>query len=111
MCPQRLTEPQKATRMKIPNYFWEKFKKIVDKSRTSELLTVDETWIYSGCEKTKLRAKSAEKVSYALARNSDWPIVQVLSSKAQKISGKFYKNNVLSKMNKRTWEKQTCNRF
>ena len=44
MCPHRLTKERKATRMKKHSFL--KCKNC-DKSRISELLTVDKIWIYT----------------------------------------------------------------
>ena len=44
--------------------------------------------------------KALEKVSFGLYLTSDWPIV--LIAKARIFTGKFYKNNEVSKMRKKT---------
>ena len=77
--------------MKMPIYFSKKCLNW-DNSRLSDLLTVDETWIYKFEPQRRINnkrwlyndqtrpvlvieQKAREKVSYALLLNSDWPIV------------------------------------
>ena len=91
MCPYRLTKEHKGFCMKTPIYFSKKCHNC-DLSRLSDLLTVDETWIYKfephrhannkqWLYKDQARPvmvreqKALGKVSYALLLNSDWPIV------------------------------------
>ena len=55
--------------------------------------------IRCGCVKTIVKEQKArETVSYDLFLNSDWPIVKVLVTKLKKGTGKFCKNEVLSKI-------------
>ena len=46
MCPYRWIKIKKAIRTKMPIYFLKEMCHNCDKSRISELVTVDGTWIY-----------------------------------------------------------------
>ena len=114
--PHLLTKEQKASRVKMAKTLLKKYKNC-DKRRIIELITGDETWMYYFEPQRRVnnkqwlrkdqdrpviakRTKSAGKVLYAIFFNSEGPVVQIPVPKGRTVTGKFYKNNVLSEVKK-----------
>ena len=107
--PHLLTKEQKTTSVKMAKYLLKKYK-IFDKRRISELFTGDEIWVYyfepqrrikqwpQKDQARPIRIKSAAKVLYAVFFNCDGLIVQIPVPNGKTITGKFYKNGMLSKV-------------
>ena len=115
VCPHRLTKELKGYSYENGLFFLKKKRcQNCYKSRIIELLTVDGTWIYrfepqrgvnynNGCAKIKLSLPPQKKNARGNVLNAiffEFRLSHCSSAKALKVKGTFYKNNVVSKMEK-----------
>ncbi|XP_060603854.1 histone-lysine N-methyltransferase SETMAR-like [Ruditapes philippinarum] len=113
--PHLLTEDQKKERVRLAKETLKKFKNL-NSRKINELITGDETWIYYFEPQRRInnkqwlrkdqarptiakRTKSAKKVMYAVFFNSQGPVVQVAVAGGKTVTGKFYRDKILKRVN------------
>ena len=112
--PHLLTDEQKQSRVRLASQVIEKYDKC-DPCRLEEIVTVDETWIYhfqpNSTAKNKVwvssegdrpviagHCKTSNRMLYAIFFDSKGPVLQIPVPKGSSVTGKFYRESVLTKL-------------
>ena len=112
--PHLLTDEQKQSRVRLASQVIEKYDKC-DPRRLEEIVTSDETWIYhfqaDSKAKNKVwvsserdrpvivrRCKTSNCMLYALFFDSKGPVLQIPVPKGSSVTGKFYREKVLTQL-------------
>ena len=112
--PHLLTDEQKQSRVRLPSQVKEKYDKC-DPCRLEEIVTGDKTWIYhfqpDSNAKNKVwvssegnrpvierRCKTSNRMLYAIFFDSKGPVVQIPVPKGSFVTGKFYRESVLTQL-------------
>ena len=112
--PHLLTDEQKQSQVRLASQVIEKYDKC-DPCRLEEIVTGDETWIYhfqhDSKAKSKVwvssegerpviacRCKSSNRMLYAIFFDSKGPVLQIPVPKGSSITGKFYRESVLTQL-------------
>ena len=112
--PHLLTDEQKQSRVRLASQVIEKYDKC-DSRRLEEIVTGDETWIYhfqpDSKAKNKVwvssegdrpviarRCKTSNRMLYAIFFDSKGPVLQILVPKGSSVTGKFYRESVLTQL-------------
>ena len=110
--PHLLTDEQKQSQVRLASQVIEKYDKC-DPRRLEEIVTGDETWIYHfqpdfkfkskvwvSSEGDRLviarRCKTSNSMLYAIFFDSKGPVLQIPVPKGSSVTGKFYRESVLS---------------
>lgn len=110
--PHLLTDEQKQCRVQLASEIVKKYDKC-DPRRLDEVVTGDETWIYNFEPETKSknkvwiasdgerpiiarRQKTSNRILYAIFFDSTGPVLQIPVPKGRSVTGKFYKENILT---------------
>ena len=112
--PHLLTDEQKQSRVRLASQVKEKYDKC-DQRRLEEIVTGDETWIYhfqpDSKAKNKVwvssegdrpviarRCKTSNHMLHAIFFDSKGPVLQIPVSKGSSVTGKFYRESVLTQL-------------
>ena len=112
--PHLLTDEQKQSRIRLASQVIEKFDKF-DPRRLEEIVTGDETWIYyfqpDSKAKNKVwvssegnrpviahRCKTSNHMLYVMFFDSKGSVLQIPVPKGSSVTGKFYRENVLTQL-------------
>ena len=112
--PHLLTDEQKQSRVRLALQVIEKYDKC-DPCRLEEIVTGDETWIYhfqpDSMAKNKVWVsyegdrlviarccKTSNRMLYAIFLNSEGPVLQIPVLKGSSVTGKFYRESVLTQL-------------
>ena len=112
--PHLLTDKQKQSRVRLASQVTEKYDKC-DPRRLEEIVTGDETWIYhfqtDSKAKNKVwvssegdrpviarRCKTSNHMLYAIFFDSKGPVLQIPVPKGSSVTGKFYRESVLTQL-------------
>ena len=112
--PHLLTDEQKQSRFRLASQVIEKYDKC-DPRHLEEIVTGDETWIYhfqfDSKAKNKVwvssegdrpviahRCKTSNRMLYAIFFDSKGPVLQILVPKGSSVTGKFYRESVLTQL-------------
>ena len=112
--PHLLTDEQKQNRVRHASQVIEKYDKC-DPRRLEEIVTGDETWIYHFQPDSKVknkvwvssegdrsviacRCKTSNCMLYAIFFDSKGPVLQIPVPKGSSVTGKFYRESVLSQL-------------
>ena len=110
--PHLLTDEQIQSRVRLASQVIEKYDKC-DPRRLEEIVTGDETWIYhfqpDSKAKNKVwvssegdrpviahRCKTSNRMLYAIFFDSKGPVLQIPIPKGSSVTGKFYRESVLT---------------
>ena len=110
--PHLLTDEQKQSRVRLASQVIEKYDKC-DPHHLEDIVTGDETWIYhfqpDSKAKNKVwvssegdrpvivrRCKTSNSLLYAIFFDSKGPVLQIQVPKGSSVTGKFYKESVLT---------------
>ena len=112
--PHLLTDEQKQSRVRLASQVIEKYDKC-DPRRLEEIATGNETWIYHFQPDSKAenkvwissegdrpvivcRCKTSNRMLYAIFFDSKGPVLQIPVPKGSSVTGKFYREGVLSQL-------------
>ena len=112
--PHLLTDEQKQSRVRLASQVIEKYGKC-DPRRLKEIVTGNETWIYhfqpDSKAKNKVwvssegnrpviarRCKTSIRMLYAIFFDSKGPVLQIPVPKGSSVTGKFYRESVLTQL-------------
>ena len=112
--PHLLTDEQKQSRVRLASQVIEKYDKC-DPRRLEEIVTGDETWIYHFQPDSKAKnkvwvssegdrpviachCKTLNRMLYAIFFDSKSPVLQIPVPKGSSVSGKFYRESVLTQL-------------
>ena len=112
--PHLLTDEQKQSRVRLASQVIEKYDKCYP-YRLEEIVTGDETWIYhfqpDSKAKNKVwvssegdrpvvarRCKTSNRMLYAIFFDSKGPVLQIPVPKGSSVTGKFYRESVLTQL-------------
>ena len=112
--PHLLTDEQKRSRVRLALQVIEKYDKC-DPCRLEEIVTGDETWIYHFQPHFKAknkvwvssegdrpviacRCKTSNRILYAIFFDSKGPVLQIPVLKGSSVTGKFYRESVLTQL-------------
>ena len=112
--PHLLADEQKQSRVRLASQVIEKYDKR-DPHRLEEIVTGDETWIYhfqpDSKAKNKVwvssegdrpviacRCKTSNRMLYAIFFDSKGPVLQIPVKKGSSVTGKFYRESVLTQL-------------
>ena len=112
--PHLLTDEQKQSQGRLASQVIEKYDKC-DPCRLEEIVTGDETWIYHFQHDSKAKSKvwvssegerpviachckSSNRMLYAIFFDSKGPVLQIPVPKGSSITGKFYRESVLTQL-------------
>ena len=116
LVPHLLTDEQKRSRVRLASQVIEKYINVTcDPRCLEEIVTGDETWIYhfqpDSKAKNKVwvssegnrpviacRYKTSNRMLYAIFFVSKGPVLQIPVSKGSSVSGKFYRESVLTQL-------------
>ena len=122
--PHLLTDKQKQSRVRFALQVIEKYDKC-DPHHLEEIVTGDETWIYhfqpDSKAKNKVwvssegdrpvivhRCKTSNRMLYAIFFDSKGPVLQIPVPKGSSVTGKFYKESVLTQLVVFYQKRRTC---
>ena len=108
LVPHLLTDEQKQSRVRLASQVIEKYDKC-DLRCLEEIVTGDETWIYhfqpdswvsSEGDRPVIvrRCKTSNRMLYAIFFDSKGPILQIPVPKGSSVTGKFYRESVLTQL-------------
>ena len=112
--PHLLTDEQKQSQVRLASQVIEKYDKC-DPRRLEEIVTGDETWIYHFQPDSKAKnkvwvssegdrpviarcCKTSNHMLYAIFFDSKGPVLQILVLKGSSVTGKFYRESVLTQL-------------
>ena len=112
--PHLLTDEQKQSRVRLASQVIEKYDKC-DPRRLEEIVTGVETWIYRFQPDSKAKnkvwvssegdrpviarcCKTSNRMLYAIFFDSKGPVLQIPVPKGSSVTGKFYRENVLTQL-------------
>ena len=112
--PHLLTDEQKQSGVRLASQVIEKYDKF-DPHRLEEIVTGDETWIYHFQPDSKAKnkvwvssesdrpviarcCKTSNRMLYAIFFDSKGPVLQIPVPKESSVTGKFYRESVLTQL-------------
>ena len=108
--PNLLTDEQKQSGVRLASQVIEKYDSC-DPHPLEEIVTGDETWIYHFQPDSKVwvsseghrpviarRCKTSNRMLYAIFFDSKGPVLQIPVPKGSSVTGKFYRESVLTKL-------------
>ena len=112
--PHLLTDEQKQSRVRLASQVIEKYDEC-DPRHLEEIFTGDETWIYHFQPDSKAKnkvwlssegnrpviarhCKTSNRMLYAIFFDSKGPVLQIPAPKGSSVTGKFYKESVLTQL-------------
>ena len=112
--PHLLTDEQKQSQVRIASQVIEKYDKC-DPRHLEEIVTGDETWIYDFQPDSKTKnkvlvssegnrpvtarcCKTSNRILYAIFFDSKGPVLQIPVPKESSVTGKFYRESVLTQL-------------
>ena len=112
--PHLLTDEQKQSPVRLASQAIEKYDKY-DTRRLEDIVTGDETWIYYFQTDSKVknkvwvssegdrpviacRCKTSNRMLYAIFFDSKGPVLQIPVPKGSSVTGKFYRESVLTQL-------------